>query len=368
MSDPSWTEPGAFEVLPGVYRLPLPLPNDGLRAVNVYAIEDRDGLVMIDAGWALTESRQQLERALAEIGHKLADIGRFLVTHAHRDHYSQALTIREEFGTSVFIGAGERPTIEAVMDPDFRRFAGGLEKLQRAGAAEFHAEMTAYRTSAEDREPPEVMGLPDGWLADGVIELNTRSLRSIPTPGHTVGHLVFHDAAAAALFAGDHVLPQITPSIGLEAVSSSLPLGDYLNSLQLMLGLPDAKLLPAHGPVTESVHARVDALLAHHEQRLAECAAAVESGADLGYEVAQILRWTRRERHLGELDEFNKMLAISETLAHLDVLVVRGWLTVTTDADGVAHFARLAERNLPLPWSSRFPANARCPAPRPDRA
>jgi glyoxylase-like metal-dependent hydrolase (beta-lactamase superfamily II) len=338
MSDSSWTEPGVFEVLQGVYRIPLPLPNDGLRAVNVYAIEDRDGLVMIDAGWALAESRQQLERALAEIEYELRDIGRFLVTHAHRDHYSQALTIREEFGTSVFIGAGERPTIEAVMDSEFSRFSGGLRRLHRAGAREFHAEMVAYRNSPPGRGEGEVVGLPDGWLTPGVIELNTRSLRSIPTPGHTVGHLVFHDAAAAALFAGDHVLPQITPSLGLEAVTTSSPLGDYLNSLQLVLTLPDAKLLPAHGPVTESVHARVHALLAHHEQRLAACAAAVESGADLAYDVAQILRWTRRERRLAELDRFNKMLAINETMAHLDVLVARGWLTETTDADGVAHY------------------------------
>jgi glyoxylase-like metal-dependent hydrolase (beta-lactamase superfamily II) len=107
MRDSSWTEPGAFEVSPGVYRipLPLPLPNDGLAAVNVYAIEDRDGLIMIDAGWALAESRQQLQRALADIERKISDIARFLVTHAHRDHYTQALTIRQEFGTPVFVGA-----------------------------------------------------------------------------------------------------------------------------------------------------------------------------------------------------------------------------------------------------------------------
>jgi glyoxylase-like metal-dependent hydrolase (beta-lactamase superfamily II) len=65
--------------------------------------------------------------------------------------------------------------------------------------------------AGQDRE---VTGFPDGWLTAGSIELSSRSLRSIPTPGHTVGHLVFHDTAAATLFAGDHVLPHITPSMG----------------------------------------------------------------------------------------------------------------------------------------------------------
>jgi glyoxylase-like metal-dependent hydrolase (beta-lactamase superfamily II) len=336
MSD--WTSPGTFAVLPGVYRIPLPLPNDGLRAVNVYAIEDDGGLVLVDAGWALTESRERLERGLAEVGYQLTDIHRFLITHVHRDHFSQALTIREEFGTSVFIGAGERPSIEAGLDPGFSRFGTALGRLRRAGARAFYAEMVAFRSTPGGQEGLGGVGIPDGWLTEGKIELAGRTLMSVPTPGHTVGHLVFHDAAAGALFAGDHVLPRITPSIGLEAVSSSLPLSNYLSSLHLVLSMPDAQLLPAHGPVTGSVHARVHELLAHHEQRLAACAAAVASGADLAYEVARILRWTRREHHLDDLDRFNKSLAIAETLAHLDVLVVRGWLSVTTDSEGVAHY------------------------------
>ena len=53
-----WVTPGAFEVAPGVHRIPLPLPLDGLRAVNVYALRDGDGLVLIDAGWALDVARR----------------------------------------------------------------------------------------------------------------------------------------------------------------------------------------------------------------------------------------------------------------------------------------------------------------------
>jgi hypothetical protein len=58
-----WTDPGADEAAPGVWRIPLPLPQDGLRAVNVYAITDGSGLVRVDGGWALPESREELARA-----------------------------------------------------------------------------------------------------------------------------------------------------------------------------------------------------------------------------------------------------------------------------------------------------------------
>src|SRR5205823_4485000 len=82
-------EPGVYEVSTGVYRIPLPLPNDALRAVNVYAVTDGEKLVLVDSGWALTLARQQLSDALGGIGAELADVSEFLVTHVHRDHYSQ---------------------------------------------------------------------------------------------------------------------------------------------------------------------------------------------------------------------------------------------------------------------------------------
>ena len=112
----------------------------------------------------------------------------------------------------------------------------------------------------------------------------------ISTPGHTQGHVVFHDAAADALFAGDHVLPHITPSIGFELVAVASPLRDYLASLRLVREMPDALLLPAHGPSTASTHQRVDELLAHHDERLTATAKAVDHGASTGFEVAGILR------------------------------------------------------------------------------
>ncbi len=56
-----WSDPEVETVSPGVNRMPLPLPMDGLRAVNVYAIETDDGLTLIDGGWAIDVSRTLLE-------------------------------------------------------------------------------------------------------------------------------------------------------------------------------------------------------------------------------------------------------------------------------------------------------------------
>ena len=103
-----WVDPGAFEVAPHVFRVPLPLPNDGLRAVNVYVIVTDVGLVCIDAGWAIPDSKALLGEALASLGFTLADITRFLITHVHRDHYTQAVDVRRDVGSRIGLGRGEK--------------------------------------------------------------------------------------------------------------------------------------------------------------------------------------------------------------------------------------------------------------------
>jgi len=325
-----WTAPGVFRCAPGVHRIPLPLPNDGLRAVNVFAVADGPGWTLIDSGWALAGARDLLQAALAALGGGLGDVHRFLVTHAHRDHYTQAVAVRREFGTRVALGRAEMPSLRSIQDGRMPR-SPYVPRLVRAGASRLAEHVSRHRL-----DPEELAGWesPDEWIDDGAeLTLAGRRLRALHTPGHTRGHLVFADEAGGLLFAGDHVLPRITPSIGFEAVPPPSPLRDFLASLELLTTRPDAALLPAHGAVGMRVHERVDELLAHHGKRLDATLAAVSQGCSTAYEVAEVLRWTRRERHLAELDGFNAMLAILETAAHLDVLVERGALIVTTEGE-----------------------------------
>ena len=331
-----WTTPGAFEVAPGVYRVPLPLPDDGLRAVNVYVLSHDDGLVLIDSGWAIAEARAVLDAALEVLDYSVKDVRRFLVTHVHRDHYTQAVHLRREFGMRVSLGVGERRSLEVTMAQDRAPLAEQFGYLRLLGASEL-ADTLAGIT--ETRVPAADWGLPDDWFHGGErVRHGDRSLHVIETPGHTRGHVVFHDTESRLLFAGDHVLPTITPSIGFEPVLSANPLGEFLGSLALVRQRPDARLLPAHGPVTPSVHARIDELIAHHGARLDETESAVKRGAQSAYEVASQLRWTRRERKLSDLDLFNRMLAITETAAHLELLVAQGRLT-RADVDGLRCYA-----------------------------
>jgi glyoxylase-like metal-dependent hydrolase (beta-lactamase superfamily II) len=325
----NWTEEGAWKVAPGVVRIPLPLPMDGLRAVNVYVMETDDGLVLIDGGWAIPASREVFERSMRAGGYALSDIRQFLVTHLHRDHYTQAYVVGREVGAPVSLGLGDKPSMDLMHDTTLH-VDPNLSRLEAAGALEL---AQAWRdTLPAERPSMDDYGMPGVWLdRDLTLDLGGRSVDAIATPGHTQGHYVFADTAAGLLFAGDHVLPTITPSVGFEPAWVEQPLRDFLDSLAKVRALPDLMLLPAHGPVAPSSHARVDELVDHHRARLDQCLTAVRGGAGTAWEVAGELGWTRHERHRDELGPFDAVMAAFETLCHLDLLALRGELTRTDD-------------------------------------
>lgn len=330
-----WDAGGVYRVVEGVHRIPLPMPGDGLRAVNCYVLEHDQVLTLIDPGVHVEVSRTALRAGLAALGAHESNVGTILVTHIHYDHYSQAVALRADHGVPVQLGRGEERSLELMRGTD-RSYPAQPLLLARYGAAALAERL------AESRSDAATLALlregPDRWLDDDTtIDLCAGRLHAVHTPGHTRGHVVFHDEERGLLYAGDHVLPTITPSIGFEPAVPPSPLGSYLRSLCDVRARSDARLLPAHGGVGRRVHERVDELLAHHDDRLAACEQTVAAGWSSAAEIAGQLPWTRRDRRFKELDPFNQTLAVLETGFHLDLLVARGALAVRT-VDGVSRF------------------------------
>lgn len=345
----AWTLPGHETVAPGIHRVPLPLPMDGLHAVNVYVIEDDDGIILVDAGWALEVSEERLQSALMALGYSLKAVRHIFVTHLHRDHYTQAVAIRRKFGTRVSLGVEERPSMQDLMDGSSGMLASQPERLRRYGASELANELEALPVDvAQKMATLAFYENPDEWIQPGAVDFGRRKIEAIHTPGHTRGHLVFHLERERLLFAGDHVLPHITPSIGFEPRRPQFPLRDYMRSLRKILALPDSTVLPAHGPSGGSAHERVHELLIHHEERLSATHAALQRGASTPSDVAQILRWTSRARAFNSLSPLDRMLAVLETAAHLDVLVLRGEATCDDEPDVLTYKTNAQSRTCPI--------------------
>lgn len=339
----AWAAAETEDLGHGLYRIPLPLPGDALHAVNVYAIVGPEGVDLINSGMAIVQAREKLTAAMARLGFGLGDIRNFFITHVHQDHYTLAVELRTTLEGKVSLGEGERANLAAIREARAgRRYPGFIEMLPGMGAADLAGKVRAFFDTGFGGGLADAFAWedPDEWLTDGtVLDLGPRTLRAIHTPGHTAGHLVFHDEANSLLFTGDHVLPRITPSIGFQPDISRMALQDFLTSLQLMLKLPDSRLLPAHGAVGESTHARVNELLEHHETRLAQTLGTASAGPVTALEAADGIPWTRRQRKFADLDPMSQVLAIGETAAHLEVLVARGQLVRQTSAADIDTYA-----------------------------
>lgn len=317
-----------------IFRLPLPVLIDGLRAVNVYVLRGRDGVDLIDAGDAHSVSLDDLAGALHKVGVRVRDIRHVYVTHVHPDHYTLAIPIRGASGARVYLGAGERPALEAME----RLLRGEREPhiaadLDRVGASQLRSLLEPHRLRPPVR--PDVWSPPDHWLAAGTnLAAATGELATLHTPGHTRGHIVYLDTARSLYFTGDHILPHITPSVGFESEPVPTALSDYLRSLRAVLDLPDARLLPAHGPVCDSTHAWVTELLRHHDERLTATLGAVRTVGSTPFEVDRQLAWTSRGRRFDDLTPWHRYLACAETSVHVETLAERGAVVRGTNAAG----------------------------------
>jgi glyoxylase-like metal-dependent hydrolase (beta-lactamase superfamily II) len=339
-----WYEPGAVPVAAGVHRIPLPMPGDGLRAINVYAVADGDQIALIDTGPPHPDASRALDDALASLGASVADVSKVITTHAHYDHYGLASYVRSRSRAEVMLGTQERDLLDVALSRDTyersvehrRRWLGQhgargiLDDVERIERDQQFAALHA----AGRWEPPDRL-----LDAGDVVELADRTLQAFWTPGHTRGHLVFHDPDNELLFAGDHVLPHITPSLGFEPFADGRALELFLASLRDVRDLPARLVLPGHGREFTDLAGRVDELVAHHRVRLASCVTAIaDDGATSAQAVASLLTWTSRGRGFSELDPFNRMLAVTETVTHLELLVACGRLTRDPpDADTVSY-------------------------------
>jgi glyoxylase-like metal-dependent hydrolase (beta-lactamase superfamily II) len=233
-------------------------------------------------------------------------------------------------------------------NPPERWYAFMAAKLAAAGAPEDHmAPLIAARDEGRPRKLPGLdPALPDRTITPGdLLDLPGRRLRAIWTPGHTPGHVCLHLeedhpaglAGNGRLFSGDHLLPGITPHIGLyedpDDATVTDPLGDYLDSLERVGRLAPAEVLPAHQHTFTDAPARVRELLDHHEERLTGLLTLLATPLT-PWQLAERMEWNRPWE---QIPYGSRTIAVSEAEAHLRRLVKLGRAEAVAGSDPVTY-------------------------------
>jgi glyoxylase-like metal-dependent hydrolase (beta-lactamase superfamily II) len=316
----AWSDnllPPVERVRPGLWSVPVPIPNNPLRWVNVYVLELDSGVAIIDAGLDNDEAYRALCDGLQQAGGSISDVRAVLVTHIHPDHYGLAGRVREASGAWI----GLHPEDAATLRGRYVEVDLLLERMKDllldSGVPE--DKLPDLNMASMVIRSQVTMAEPDVLFEDGrIVEMPGWSLRTIWTPGHSPGHVCFLDEHRKLFLSGDHVLPRITPNVAVHSQQHVNPLGDFLQSLLKVRDLDCEEVLPAHEYRFAGLDRRVDGLIAHHADRLDEIMDVLRAmpGAT-SWDITLNLTWSRP---WDEIPLFMQRAANGETLAHLVLL------------------------------------------------
>ncbi|WIM93723.1 MBL fold metallo-hydrolase [Actinoplanes oblitus] len=295
----------------GIWSVPVPIPHNPLRYTLSYLIPGDDGLVVVDPGWASDEGWAALRAGLVAAGATQADVLGVVVTHVHADHHGLSRALQES-GAWVAMHPAERDALNPSGSPADWLRAHHVPEEEIAALA---GTIGKHRMTAAAQ--------PDVLLDDGdPIPLAGRTVTTVWTPGHTPGHICLLEPAAGVLLTGDHLLPRISPNIGLQRPGSS-PLESFLESLERVAAYDELEAFPAHEYRFRGIGTRARQLRAHHDERCAEIVAAVERlERPTIWQVAASLTWSRRWEEIGPM----RVGAVAETMAHVRYLADLGAL------------------------------------------
>jgi glyoxylase-like metal-dependent hydrolase (beta-lactamase superfamily II) len=321
----------ATHILPHLHQLVIPTPFP-VGPVNVYLCSEPDEpLTLIDTGPRTGEAQEELEKDLALLGHRLADVGRIVISHAHTDHYGLTGDITRLSGARVYSHPFNAPLLENHATERERRARFFRELLAQAGMPEDLQRAVAQILNGFQYLAADVRSLLP--LDEGdTLKLAGHEWDVLFLPGHAGGLICLYQPQTKLLLSSDHLLRDVSsnplfeppPPGGTERRRS---LVDYIASLERTAAMDIAVAWPGHGePIYE--HRRlIESRLAFHHERAGRILDALNDRPRTVYELSQML--------FAHLDPMGRFLALSEVLAHLEWLEVRGQATSQTE-NGVA--------------------------------
>ena len=303
------------EIVPNLYRIEIPLPNNPLKYLNSYLIKSSERNLIIDTGWNQEECMKAMQTGLKELG---VDIKKtdFFITHLHTDHIGLVSRLASETSV-IYFNQSEADRIKSGIRLDdlisLARMNGFPEKeLQTISHSH-----PGFKFRSKDQ-------LNFHILKEGnTTSISDFKFTCVETPGHTKGHMCLYEPDKKILISGDHILNDITPNILLWSGEWN-PLKEYLKSLDKVYELDIEIVLPGHRGIFRNCKERIQELKHHHYKRLEEIASILEKGRRNAFQVASRMSWDNIYDSWDLFPVFQKWFATGEAMSHLKYLVEEG--------------------------------------------
>jgi len=317
------------QITDGVFWLRMTLPMAGLDHINLYFLKDGDEYVVVDTGLGWKDAMDIWDKVFAEnMGG--AKVNRVICTHLHPDHAGLAGWMCRKFDAPLLMTMGEY-FLCRLMAADTGNPAPkeGIAFYKRAGFTDEQIENYKSRFGGFGKAISE---LPNGYerIRDGdTIKIGGSDWQIIVGSGHSPEHACLYNADKKIMISGDQILPNISSNVSVWPTEpQGNPLEDWIRSCHKLRDVTpkDTLVMPAHGIPFRGAHHRLTRLIEHHEQaleRLHEYCFEPKRST----EVYSVL--FRRK-----INDGNRLMAVGESIAHLNCLIERGLMTRSTNADG----------------------------------
>ncbi|MHA2036921.1 MAG: MBL fold metallo-hydrolase [Promethearchaeota archaeon] len=294
--------------------------------ISLYLFTINDSIVLIDAGYSFKYWKNAFYKALNELKINIEDIDYCIITHEHPDHVGLVADLKKA-NPNVKIGMHEIAYELAKLREQLIKNTNKEEKIKERTELfisfglpkeEVDVMMQRFGRGGMGFEyiEPNLLLNNDDRIVNGELQI-------IHSPGHSVGHICIHYPKKGILFSGDHILSKITPHLGTLVIPGAEEfnkknnfeniLEHYLNSLDRIDELNSRIILGGHEQIIYDPHERITAIKNHHQNRLYEISKIIQNNPLPPLKIAL--------SHFGEdLDQMNRIMAISETLVHLDYL------------------------------------------------
>ena len=303
------------EVAPGVFMIHLPLPMRPT-IVNVYLLHSGDEWALVDTGVNSSDSIATFEAVLAQVGCAPTKIRKLICTHHHPDHFGTSETYKRLSGADVYLNRLEYDASFSFAPRErndsavrfFRQHGIPLDRFVNIPSpAEFWSGLYVPAT-------------PTHFIDDGdVIRVGDFEIEVISTPGHTPGHCVMYLRRQRLMIVGDHLLPKITPHVGVFPGGPANPLKNFLDSLRKVQRFEVNMVLPAHGGIYPDHRHRANQIIQHHDYRMQEMRDVVRRRSHTAYEVASVAFGFDVDSPFSV-----QFPATFETIAHLEYMCAAG--------------------------------------------
>jgi glyoxylase-like metal-dependent hydrolase (beta-lactamase superfamily II) len=300
------------KVTPDIVRICVPIPFP-LKTVNVYALIGPDGWTLIDTAIGTPDTRAAFDDGLKQADLSIERLQAIVLTHHHPDHVGLSGELQERSGAPVYMHPLDKAALAHFSKPHY--FMQSAHFLEQHGLP-----LTQPRTDVDNTSIRRIIRVPQQETIQTVEDgdeliLSGQSYRVFWTPGHADGQICLYRPHDRIFLAADHVLPRITPNIGLYSEDGRPdPLDDYLKALDKVAELDASIVLPGHGVPFTALAQRVSEIKQHHIEREQEILHMLEKTPQHAKRLADQLFGGRLK------DDGSWRMGVAEVVAHLEYM------------------------------------------------